>query len=889
MAVTSVVLLWVGIACLAPGSVEPSVLARLSYDWSYRLSPSGGDGATNAPVVLVYLDRESYLREELDPDQLWDRRLHARLLDRLTRAKARAVVFDIVFADAGADPGVDRELGEAIRRNGRVILAAEHSDWRRLTGGATEVAALSMVLPHPSFLEPAAGWGLAALQVDRDYAVRHLFPGFLSEDRPSLTWAALQFLGVAGGDSRSPNSHWVRYLGPPLSIPNVSFSAALRDDEVPDAFFRDRVVVVGARPIVGRFPDRRDEYRTPWPVPGRGTSFMPAAEVHATQLANVLTGRTLQRSSRGFELVGVTAVALLLPALLFRFRLVPATVVAGGLEAMLLVGVAAAFAQGWWVPWLVVAAVQIPGALAGTVLFRSGEWYRQRRRFEAARREAEAKIREQAALLDKAQDAILVRELSGRISYVNPAVERLLGWSRTDWFGGVAVEAAFALSRDRLAEAESACLSAGEWLGELELATRDGDRRTVQSRWTLIRDAAGVPQSRLILNTDITEKKRLEAQFLRAQRMETIGALAGGMAHDLNSALAPVLMGIQLIRRDAQDPETQRLLEVMEANTYRGADMVRQVLLFSRGTEGDRQRVDLGELLGEVERIARHSFPRNIRVSRMVPRDLWAVSGNPTQLHQVLLNLCVNARDALPDGGELSLSADNVTLSPAEAAEFRGGRPGEFVMLLVADTGKGIPAELLPRLFEPFFTTKPVGQGTGLGLATVARIVAAHAGFCHVRSEVGLGTTFEIYLPRASETAPPSSTPEPEVPRGRGEGVLVLMGDRAISELLVQALKDQGYQAAAAFSRAEGIAIASRQPGGWSVLLLDAEFTDAAARDGIRIETAVPGAACILMRDASAVGSATTPESGRVLVRPFGLPDLFRVLAEVVRRGSGPA
>jgi hypothetical protein len=371
--------------------------------------------------------------------------------------------------------------------------------------------------------------------------------------------------------------------------------------------------------------------------------------------------------------------------------------------------------------------------------------------------------------------------------------------------------------------------------------------------------------------------------------METIGSLAGGMAHDLNSALAPVLMGIQLIRRDAKDPETQRLLEVMEANTYRGADMVRQVLLFSRGTDGDRQRVDLGELLGEVERIARHSFPRNIHLSRMIPRDLWPVSGNPTQLHQVLLNLCVNARDALPEGGELSLSADNVTLSSSEAAEFRGGRPGEFVMLLVADTGKGIPVELLPRLFEPFFTTKPVGQGTGLGLATVARIVAAHAGFCHVRSELGLGTTFEVYLPRASETVAPPGAPEPAVPRGHGEGVLVLSADRSISELLAQALKDHGYRAAAAFSRSEGIALASRQPGGWSAIVLDAEFTDEAAQDGIRIETAVPGAVCILMRDPIPVGPRTTPQSARVLVRPFGLPDLFRLLVEVIRRSSGPA
>jgi len=248
----------------------------------------------------------------------------------------------------------------------------------------------------------------------------------------------------------------------------------------------------------------------------------------------------------------------------------------------------------------------------------------------------------------------------------------------------------------------------------------------------------------------VTDKKRLELEFFRAQRIQSIGALAGGMAHDLNNALAPVLMGLQLLQKQPADEETRRMLSVMEANTHRGADMVRQVLTFSRGRDHDREPLSLGNLVREMEHTVRQTFPKSIKVAALVPPDLWPVMGNATQLHQVLLNLCVNARDAMPAGGELTLATDNAELTAEEVAQFPNGVPGRYVMLIISDTGSGIPPEVLPRIFEPFFTTKPAGQGTGLGLSTLVRIVNQHCGYLNVRSELGRGTTFEVYLPCAA-------------------------------------------------------------------------------------------------------------------------------------------
>jgi two-component system cell cycle sensor histidine kinase/response regulator CckA len=760
-------------------------------------------------VVIVYLDLASFLHEHQDPAERWPRELHAKLLRRLTADSARAVAFDIVFDSPSGKPDADIALANAIRENGRVILAAEHNnkithetsvdrEWTRAT---------TLRVPDEQFARAAAGWGVASLWVDDDFVVRRHLPGFENDHAPSLSRAAAQLLGLAATNattSAREGGLWVRYYGPALTVPHVSYSEALDPGGLPPNFFHDKIVFVGARPIEGFSDASRDEFRNPLHSWGNREFFMPGVEVHATQMLNLVRGDWLRRVAPAGENFLLFAIALAFGGGLVWLRPMPATLAAVAGAGLTLAISAGAFSRGIWFPWLIVSAAQIPAALGGSVLYNSLEWYRARRRFEAAKKIADAKIREQAALIDKAHDAILVQDLDGNFHYANPSAERLYGWKFAELQRKGANEEIFSPDAEAARAAREAALKSGEWNGELRQQTKDGRVVTVASRWTLIRDEAGGPPQLLLINSDVTETKILEAQFLRTQRMNTIGTLAGGMAHDLNNALAPILMGVQLLRRKTTDEESKKLLGWMETNTHRGADMVRQVLLFARGRGGEFERLELAPIVKELEKMVRETFPKNIAVESFLPPDLWPVRGNPTQLHQVLLNLCVNARDAMPNGGRLSFAADNVPLNEAEAAKIPEAKPGEYVSLLVADTGTGMPPEVRAKIFEPFFTTKGEGQGTGIGLATVRRIVKSHGGFLRVESEPGQGTTIEVFLPRAIGAAPIVPVePAAETPRGRGEMILVVDDERAIRELVSDGLTAHGYRVLTAANGAE--------------------------------------------------------------------------------------
>ena len=858
-------------------------LVRLSYDETFPLDFSPPT-ITNSPVVLVYLDLVSYLREKQNPDEPWNRALHARLLRRLTEARAKAVVFDIIFDQPGKDAEADTAFADAMRANGRVVLGAELDFSTRSMPGELSPRTTSQVLPLQRFREAAAAWGIAKFAVDMDFMVRQLFIGRLSQEQPSLTWATAKLIDLPITRAGAPKEvrRWVRYYGLPLTIPHVSHSDALEPAAVNDDFFRDKIVFIGARPIAGSLRERKDEFRSPFSSWGARDQFMPAVEVHATQLLNLVRGDWLRRLPAAAESWLLILLAVALPAVLIHFRPLSAAGIALVASAALLAIVSWAFtAQRLWFPWLIVGAVQIPGALLGSILFHFLEWYRTRRRLEALRRQAEQKIREQAALIDKAQDAILVQDLQGRVDYVNPSAERLYGWSLAELQADGAVQQLFAPSAGKLTDARRAVMEKGEWLGELDQATRTGQQLVVASRWTLIRDEAGQPKSLLLINTDITEKKRLEAQFLRTQRIETIGALAGGMAHDLNNALSPILMGIQLIGRKNQDDDTQRMLAVMEASTHRGAEMVRQVLTFSRGHEGGSELLNVGRLVHEMEAIVRQTLPKSIKVVAMVPPDLWPVLGNSTELHQVLLNLCVNARDAMPRGGELTLAADNVELRVEDTTDLPNAVPGKYVMLLVSDTGTGIAPDALPHIFEPFFTTKTPDKGTGLGLATIARIVRNHGGFVGVKSEPGAGTTFEIYFPRAeSPVAPATADVISELPRGQGELILLIEDDHSIRQMVASSLTDHGYRVALAGDGIEALTLLEKHRRDVRLVLSDLSLPSidgASPLETIRVRR--PDLPVILM--SGALESAPPALKGvQFLPKPFRLDQLLSAIAE---------
>ena len=767
-----------GVMLLDPASVPGSALSRASYDSYFSLLNLNDPPPTNSPVAVVYLDIESHRNQHQDPTQPWPRELYAQLITRLKSAGARVVVFDVVFDSLGTNASANNALRDAIAAHGRVILAGELRALSSDSGEGTWGRATKSIPPIDEFRRVAAGWGLGEVATDEDFVVRRYYTPAPNANEPvsNLTLAAAQAFGLDTSRIASDRSRtrWLHYYGPPFWLPHRSFSQVLNAGEVNDAEFRDKIVLVGARPIAGLFKERRDEFRSAWHLWGKDDLFMPGVEVHATEMLNLIRNDWLSRP-RDRALVWWFALAgVILGAGLLWLRPVPAT-----FSALVAVGVVTAsagvlFRQSHvWFPWLIVVGVQIPAALGGSVLYNSIEWYRARRRFETARRIADARIREQAALIEKARDAILVRDLDDRITYANPSTERLFGWSLSELSNSTAAQL---FDETTAGVARRTALERGEWNGELKQPDRSGKVLTLESRWTLLLDDAGQPKGLLIISSDATEKKQLEAESLRMQRMEAIGSLAGGMAHDLNNALAPILMGTQLLRRDARDDNAKRILSLMESSTRRGADMVRQVLLFARGKQGDFERLDLRPLVKEAEKLARDTFPQNITLSAQVADDLWAVRGNATQLHQVLLNLCVNARDAMPQGGSLSLAADNVDLTETGALAIPDARPGPFVVLMVSDTGAGIPAEVQPKIFEPFFTTKPEGKGTGLGLSTTARIVRAHGGFIAVQSAHGEGTTFEIYLPcfadAAAEAAGDASAAPP-----RGHGQLILVAD----------------------------------------------------------------------------------------------------------------
>ncbi|MFC5454033.1 response regulator [Prosthecobacter fluviatilis] len=409
------------------------------------------------------------------------------------------------------------------------------------------------------------------------------------------------------------------------------------------------------------------------------------------------------------------------------------------------------------------------------------------------RKQAENKIHEQATLLDKAQDAIVVRDLEHRILYWNRSAERLYGWTSKEAVGRSIKELLYQNPAPFLA-ATSETLEKGEWVGEIHQYNRDGKTLTIEGRWTLVRDDLGRPSSILAINTDITERKKLEQQFLRTQRMESIGTLAGGIAHDLNNVLAPILMSIELLRLQEKDARRLDILKTIETSAKRGADMVKQVLSFARGVEGRQVEVQIGHLLREIEKMANETFLKSIHVSCDVPTGLWTVLGDPTQLHQVLLNLCVNARDAMPTGGRLLLSARNLQVDDQYAAMNPGAKPGPHVVVVVEDNGSGMPPEVIERIFEPFYTTKELGKGTGLGLSTTQAIVKGHGGFIHVQSDLEVGTKFSVFLPAQTAGAPLAVTAENDLPRGNDELVLVIDDEASVRQITRQTLEIFGYR-----------------------------------------------------------------------------------------------
>jgi PAS domain S-box-containing protein len=405
-----------------------------------------------------------------------------------------------------------------------------------------------------------------------------------------------------------------------------------------------------------------------------------------------------------------------------------------------------------------------------------------------ARRSAEQALREQAALL-----------LNQRITYWNQGAEKLYGWPAAEALGRRADEMLYRRDSPQILEVRRQVMEKGEWAGELKQFTRDGREVVVQARRTLLYDEQRRPYCILNINSDITEKKLIHEQLLRTQRMESIGAMAGGIAHDLNNVLAPILMAADLVRSEVASESGQAMLDTMKSSAQRGSEMVRQILSFARGSGSKHSVLQPSHLMAEIGRFARDTFPSSIAIKSQVARDLFAVSGNPTQLHQVLLNLCVNARDAMPGGGTLWLTAENVRLRDRLFPGENQPVSGPYAVLSVADSGTGMPPDVLAKIFAPFFTTKGEGKGTGIGLSTVCDLVKTHNGFVEVESQVGVGSRFRVYLPAAVKSE--------ALPSGTGECILVMDDELALLEITKGLLESYNYHVLTAANGADALAL----------------------------------------------------------------------------------
>ncbi|MCD6052043.1 MAG: hypothetical protein K0Q55_3461, partial [Verrucomicrobia bacterium] len=505
-------------------------------------------------------------------------------------------------------------------------------------------------------------------------------------------------------------------------------------------------------------------------------------------------------------------------------------------------------------------------------------------------RQSQDKIAEQAALLDEAQDAIIVRDLRGVVTYWNQGATRMYGWSPAETLGRPVLELFY---RDEAAylSAMHKLLDHGEWSGELHHFTRAGRELTVEARWTLLRDEKGNPKSVLTINTDMTEKKRLEAQFLRAQRMESIGTLAGGIAHDLNNVLAPIIMSIDLLKLSTRSKEDMDLLNQMDTSAHRGADLVRQVLSFARGVGGRRVSINPSYLIKEVSKIVKETFPKSIVIRTPRTGEPGLVSGDPTQLHQVLLNLCVNARDAMPHGGTLALLAENVEIDVAKAAQMENAQTGFFVRFTVEDTGTGIPHEVLGKIFEPFFTTKEIGKGTGLGLSTVLAIVRSHGGFIHVESALEKGSRFHVFLPTSNQQADGSPlTATTSIPRGHGECIMVVDDETAVRSVVKNTLEAYGYTVLTAENGADGVALYEKEAKRIRAIITDMMMPvmDGPAMIGKlrQLNVRQPIIASSGLAESINIGRATAAGVDHFLAKPFSAEILLRTVHEVLTEAA---
>jgi two-component system, cell cycle sensor histidine kinase and response regulator CckA len=521
----------------------------------------------------------------------------------------------------------------------------------------------------------------------------------------------------------------------------------------------------------------------------------------------------------------------------------------------------------------------------GDLLMRSMRYAIERKRVESILHQRERELR---TLTEHAPDIISRFDRDLRYLFINLAVEAITGISAADFLGKMPRD--MGLPESLVNQWEMAVRSVqqtGEGMTiEQEFSTQ-GAMRYYQTRFVPEFGSEGAVETVLGITRDITEQKQLQVQLFRAQRLESLGRFSSGIAHDMNNILTPILAVAQLLpmKLPDLDAQNQHLLQMLEDSARRGSDLVKQILTFSRGLEGVQSSVQIEQILSEIEQILKSTFPEWITLvfDRSTTSQLWQVMADATQLHQVLMNFCVNARDAMSEPGTLKITAENRRLDMADAGIDLEAKPGNYVVVTISDTGVGIPQHHIDRIFEPFFTTKDVGKGTGLGLATAIGIIKNHGGFVTVESEVGKGTQFQIFLPAITRSVLPTENSH-RYPIGQGEVVLVVDDEAQIREALRITLEYYNYQVITAKDGMEAIAIYTDQKQSINCILMDIKMPLMDGMSVIPIITQLNPQAKIIVFSGTATSETLAPLANiqAFLPKPYTAEALLEALHRIL-------
>lgn len=488
--------------------------------------------------------------------------------------------------------------------------------------------------------------------------------------------------------------------------------------------------------------------------------------------------------------------------------------------------------------------------------------------------------------LDDVADVVHVRTSQGKLVYANKIAQSLFGWPSVT---GTPVDVADAAEYESIIDA---CRDTGAWSGSQTRLDAHGNKIMLESRWSRLPACDPKGNRFFVFEINVEEGRLMDENFVRAQRLESIGTLAGGVAHDINNVLGPILIGAEMIKRRIEDPWILKKLQGIEASAQRGAEIVKQVLDFSRGMTGEKIVVQPRHVLKELAKFAERTFSKSIRIESDFAAELETIVGDAALIRQMLLSLMVNARDAMPDGGTLTLRACNRTLTDQEVAKLSpDGNAGAYVCIEVEDTGSGIPIDVLDRMFEPFFTTKVRSQGTGLGLSTSLSIVKSHNGFFSVASTVGKGSVFSVYLPvsqavqSAKTAAPPPVSTYADASSEESICILVVDDEPMMLEMNTDMLQSFGFSTKTAENGQVGLDIFMEDPQRIDVVVTDISMPIMNGSEMIQLIRAerpkIPVIAVSGLSESHHLSEGIELEGIQVLQKPYTIDQLTSLIHAV--------